>query len=293
MGYDSTARRRGRVLRRLLRSTLDPRSYPSVGVVPAYWWDGHANFGDALTPWLLRPRGILPYLVSPDRARMVGVGSILEHVPEDFAGTVWGTGLIRDEERRLPRARFVAVRGALTRERLGLDETVRLGDPGLLAADVLPRDEVRYDLAFVPHSDHHASPEVRALRDMGDPRVRFVDVRRGPGHVVREISRSRAVLSTSLHGLVVADAYGIPAAWARLAPDLMGGTFKFHDHESVVTPGRTRRIDLTEKDTVESVLARTSLADAQRVRAAIEGLRASVSELPVARDLPFLAWRHR
>ena len=67
-----------------------------------------------------------------------------------------------------------------------------------------------------------------------------IDVRNGPDRVVREIASCAAVLSTSLHGLIVADAYDIPAAWATLAPDLMGGTFKFHDYESNVTAGAAR-----------------------------------------------------
>jgi hypothetical protein len=296
MRYDSTARRRARVVQRYARTVVDPRAYPTIGVVPAYWWDGHANFGDALTPWLLRPRGVLPVLRSPDRAMMVGVGSILEHLPDDFAGVVWGTGLIRDAERRLPRASVVAVRGALTRERLAAPDSVVLGDPGLLAPDVVPRREVRHDLGVVPHSDHRASAQVRALVARGGERVHVVDVRRGPGHVVREISRCRHVLSTSLHGLVVADAYGIPAAWARLAPDLMGATFKFRDHESVVTPGWSRQIELGaaySADSVDSVIDRTRLAEPERVRASIEGLRSTVDALPVTRAFPPLAWRHR
>lgn len=291
--YDSTTRRRSRVVGRYALSALDPRSYPSVGIIPAYWWDGHRNFGDALTPWLLRPRGVLPVLTSPERARMIGVGSILEHLPEDYDGVVWGTGLIRDASKDLPKATVLAVRGALTRERVGAPETVALGDPGLLASDVIARRKPRYELGFVPHSDHHASPEVRALLERHDPRLHFIDVRRSPDHVVSEISRCRHVLSTSLHGLVIADSYGIPGAWARLAPDLLGSTYKFQDHESVVTPGSSRQLELAVGDSVDSVIERTRLADPDRVAASIAGLRGTVSQLPVTRSFPLLAWRHR
>lgn len=293
MHYDSTARRRARVVGRYARSAAHPSSYPKVGVIPAFWWDGHANFGDALTPWLLRPRGVLPVLTTPREARMVGVGSILEHLPDDYDGVVWGTGLIRDEARSLPKATYLAVRGALTREHVGAPHDVALGDPGLLASDVVRRREPRFELGFVPHSDHRSSPEVKDVRNGADPRIHFIDVSRGPDHVVREISRCRHVLSTSLHGLVVADSFGIPAAWARLEPDLMGATYKFHDHESVVTPGWSRQIDLAVGDTVESLVERTRLADQDCVRASIDGLRRSVSRLPVTPVFPPLAWWHR
>jgi hypothetical protein len=293
MSYNSPARRRARVASRYVLSAAHPRSYPKVGVIPAFWWDGHANFGDALTPWLLRPRGVLPVLASPHKARMVGVGSILEHLPDDFDGVVWGTGLIRDAERALPRATYLAVRGALTRDNVGAPEDVVLGDPGLLVSDVVRRHEPRYELGLVPHSDHWSSPEVQDFQHRGDPRIRFIDVSGSPDRVVREISRCHHVLSTSLHGLVVADSYGVPAAWARLAPDLIGATYKFHDHESVVTPGWSRQIDLAVGDTVESVVERTRPAEPERVRASVEGLRHTVAQLPVTRVFPPLAWWHR
>ena len=293
LAYDSSARRRARVLGRYARAAVDPRSYPKVGVIDAYWWDGHPNFGDALTPWLLRSRGVLPVLRDPGRARMVGVGSILEHLPDTFDGVVWGSGLIDDAARPLPRARVLAVRGALTRERIGAPEGVTLGDPGLLAADLVERGDAPYELGFVPHGAQLTTPEVQALVRRRDPRVNVIDVSRSPHHVVREISRCRHVLTTSLHGLVVADSYGIPAAWAELTQGLMGGTYKFRDFESVVTPGSSRRIELGVGDSVESLIERTRVADPERVRESVAGLRATVEQLPVTRAFPPLAWRIR
>jgi hypothetical protein len=111
--------------------------------------------------------------------------------------------------------------------------------------------------------------------------------------VVREIAACAAVLTTSLHGLIVADAYGIPAVWSTLAPDLIGGTFKFHDYESVVTPGSSRRMALEGVMSASAAIARARRADPSCVAESVERLGASVRELPVVRDLPFLALRHR
>lgn len=293
MRYDAPTRRRLRVAARLARSTMDRRSFPTARVVPAYWWDGHPNFGDALTPWLLRAQGVVPILVPPARAQMVGVGSILEHLPPEFSGVVWGTGLIHDRPFRLPRARFLAVRGALTRERLGLDGDVALGDAGLLTPTVIARPQVTWELGVVPHSDHHDDPVLHRLLARHPDTMRFIDVRNGPDRVVREIASCAAVLSTSLHGLVVADAYGIPALWATLERDLMGFTFKFQDHESTVTPGRSRRIHLDDGTTVAALVAASRRADPDCVSESVARLGAAVDELPGTRDLPLLAWRHR
>ncbi|EWT02860.1 hypothetical protein N865_03080 [Intrasporangium oryzae NRRL B-24470] len=293
MRYDSPTRRRLRAVSRLARSMAHRSSFPTARIVRAYWWDGHANFGDALTPWLLRPRGVVPVLVPPERAQVVGVGSILEHLPRDFSGLVWGTGLIADHRLELPNARFLAVRGHWTRERLGLTGGMAVGDPALLAATVLPRPVVCWPLGIIPHADHHGDPVLRSFLARHPGTVRFIDVRRGPDHVVREIASCAAVLSTSLHGLVIADSYDIPAAWATLTPPLIGDTFKFHDHESVVTPGRSRRVELRADATVGDIVALTARADRDRVSESVERLAAAVDAFPASRDLPLLAGRRR
>jgi hypothetical protein len=41
------------------------------------------------------------------------------------------------------------------------------------------------------------------------------------------------VLSSSLHGLIAADALGVPNAWIGLSDALRGGDFKFRDYYGV------------------------------------------------------------
>ena len=62
--------------------------------------------------------------------------------------------------------------------------------------------------------------------------VTVINVRRHPSAVIRDIASCGAILSSSLHGLVVADSYGIPAAWTSGSPPLTGGDFKFQDYAS-------------------------------------------------------------
>lgn len=79
--------------------------------------------------------------------------------------------------------------------------------------------------------------------------------------MVGQIARCRAVLSTSLHGLVVADSFGIPVVWFELEPALWGKDFKFLDYESVVTPGRTRKVTLDGYTALSPLVSANTFAD--------------------------------
>lgn len=239
IAYDQPLRRRARALRRAAAMAAQPALRRRGIVLPTYWWDGHPNFGDDLTPWLLPRLGIAPIHREPQEARLVGVGSILEFLPQDWSGAVWGSGLMEDHRHELPHATVLAVRGHLTAERIGAPPTCAFGDPGILVSRFLPAPLPRWDVALVPHGHHRAHHDFLALA-AGNTSVRVVNVHQGAGRAARQIASSRAVVTTSLHGLVIADAYGIPAVWTMLEPALGGGDFKFRDYESVMTPGRSR-----------------------------------------------------
>jgi pyruvyltransferase len=53
-----------------------------------------------------------------------------------------------------------------------------------------------------------------------------------PREVVQQLMECGLVVSTSLHGLIFAEAYSIPARWVRSAslPSHTEGTHKFNDH---------------------------------------------------------------
>lgn len=294
--YSRASWRRTRSALSLAQSALDPSLYPAAPLIEAYWWDGHPNFGDALTPWLLRHRGCIPVHAEFHRAQLVGVGSLLQFVPHEYSGLIWGTGLIADTPLELPSATAIAVRGALTRRALGLDENVTLGDPGLLASHVLPRPAVTHRLGLVPHGSHFTDPLLRAIADASPREVKLIDVARGPAAVIRDIASCEAIVSTSLHGVIVADSYGIPACWAMIEPVLIGGDFKFLDHESVVSePGVSRRFDLDASMPLDRLIQCARPASPERVADARRGLERSVEVLrerfSVSQRSPLRAWQ--
>lgn len=207
-----------------------------------YWWRAQPNFGDAINRKIVaRTAGRRVEWARLDSADILAIGSVLgfEATIRRLQGPmadhplIWGSGLLSDPGDALAGirvgARCLAVRGPLTAAKLtGFDGV--LGDAGLLCPQVLPYDGVRAGVAYVPHHAQWKNPDrLEALAAEG---LRIIDVRQAdPWDVVAQIAGCEMVLSASLHGLVVADAYGVPNIWVA-ASDWMAteGAFKFQDY---------------------------------------------------------------
>ncbi len=208
--------------------------------VGAYWWKGRVNFGDLITPWLLDGLGKCGVWRCPANASIAATGSILELLPESFRGTVIGSGFIRQptEKRNFKRAKIIAVRGKLTRAALDTPDTIELGDPGLLVASRF-QQKVAGDLnpsgriGIVPHYVDKHNPYLGRFVDKYPNEILVIDVERPVDAVLEDISRCRAVVSSSLHGVICAHSFGIPSAWAQFSKLVVGDGYKFRDYFSV------------------------------------------------------------
>lgn len=280
-GYTGRVRTTLREADRVARATAHPACRPRAVLVSTFWWEKVSNFGDQLTTLLLRPRGIVPVLSSPADADLVGVGSLVQHLPESFTGTLWGSGLVEDRQIRLPGATCLALRGEWTRDRLGSPPVDALGDPGLLISDAVRRPGITHDVGVVPHYVHADDAWLRGLIDAHPGGgVRVIDVQQSPAHVAREIASCRVIVSTSLHGVITADSLGVPATWVRMPRALAGGDFKFGDHETVVKPAGPRGVDAGEVGSLAELVARAAPADPDAVRRSREGLVRAALRIP-------------
>lgn len=201
-----------------------------------YYWNGRKNFGDLLTPLLIKRFSKLnSEWVEPKKADLIMVGSILEHMPLNWCGIIAGAGKLHEGSKlKFTNARVLGVRGELTARDLGLRGNYVLGDPGLLADELVPLEDKKYHLGIVPHwTDTTLEKDPRFTKY--NPII--IRPENDPLKVISQIGRCRKIVSSSLHGIVTADAFGIPRR-IEIAPKMLshknieGGLYKWMDYSS-------------------------------------------------------------
>lgn len=173
-------------------------------------------------------------------------GSVLMRLQQLINGVVrpyvavWGTGFINysDSEGRFFKRNmdFHAVRGELTRRNIekmtGKRLDIPTGDAGILASELLRAlPEKRYALGIVPHICDLGDPAVQELADSYENAC-LINVKDDPMAVIEQIAQCRAILSSSLHGLIVADSLNIPNMHLVFSDRPLGDGYKFDDYYS-------------------------------------------------------------
>ena len=203
-----------------------------------YWWQGPPlNFGDWIGPYLFESlSGIEPVHRKPSNKSLktvfITVGSCARWFCED--SIVWGSGIIEQDEVFWRPRRTCAVRGLFTRRRmleLGYDCPEIYGDPAVLLPDFYnPEVPKQYKFGVVPH---YCNFEEANASFEGCERVNIIDVRtRDVESIVRELKKCEMILSSSLHGLILGNAYSIPSAQVEFTSKLGGDGVKFLDYFS-------------------------------------------------------------
>ena len=250
--------------RNLLRSL---RALVDAGTIFAFWSQSREtarNFGDALNPILIALLSGKRAINSRHVANIAGrpvysvIGSILEKI-DSHRTIVWGSGFMHDLRRPgvAPEA-VLAVRGPLSRSNLvraGIDCPEIYGDPALLCPLFFPANKLKtHELGIVPHYMDKNSPHLKRLSR--DPAIFLIDVEADPEKVIQQINQCERIASSSLHGLIVADAYGIPSVWLRLSASVAGKGFKFRDYFASVGREEVQPIDVSEQTTIDDILSR-------------------------------------
>lgn len=225
-----------------------------------YYWREQKNWGDFLAPLLLeRFAGIKSEWSPVCQAQIATVGSVLEHIPPLWPGIILGSGKLYENSRlhlHTGTMTILALRGPLTARQCPAGDYA-LGDPGLLASDLIsdPEPDKLYDLGIVPHWSDQAltqRPEFYSSRWV----TRVICPDRPPLEVITDISHCQKIVTSSLHGMILADSFGIPrrleipASWG---PE-EGGTFKHRDYcESLGAPLITGKTTTVSRLRVEDL----------------------------------------
>lgn len=201
--------------------------------VPTYWYRGNnPNFGDLLTEYIFKFKKINVTWEHSDTAKLVGIGSIIEHLPIISNAIVLGAGCLYGNTRRyLDQNHICAVRGKLTANQIGLKRDVIIGDPGLLLDQIFTDDIKKvYTVGIVPHYVDKLDLRIQKIYHKYKDNVLVIDVQKPDiMETVNLIKSCSTILSSSLHGLVTAISFGIPTAWVKLSNNVLGNGFKFHD----------------------------------------------------------------
>src|SRR5262245_27353575 len=221
---------------------------PHAASTAIYWWRKVPNFGDVINPVLLeRLFGLRTHWTDSPGRVLACAGSIVSHSKPGWI--IWGSGLISADCSIPSELTVLAVRGPLTRKRLidaGYTVNAVYGDPGLLMPLVGDGsvDDLRHEWGIIPHFtefDHPAiapftslSTRDKLLGKIRGRRVICINPLAPVEQYLKQLRRCRAIASSSLHGLILAEAHGKPAVWLQLADGttatrLMGGQFKFVD----------------------------------------------------------------
>jgi pyruvyltransferase len=241
-----------------------------------YWYNRGLNFGDLITPYLLTKYGFQPRWTRPEFAQFVSTGSVLQKFRRPFTGVVLGSGFIAEKYRgdMFQSAVVLGVRGVLTCRKLGRDPSlVVLGDPGLLCAKFIgpPPAKKRWKVGIVPHFVDAQSQVVSRLKALHGEQLAVIDVRRQPEEVWKDLVDCEFVLSSSLHGLVCADALGIPTRWITLSDNVLGSGFKFRDYYSAFSEN-VPSVALRGTESIAELASLCQKRDATRLRSLINSL---------------------
>lgn len=241
------------------------------------------NFGDALGLWIpmqlrLNSGRILPKRFVPEWLYRRGtnlqmVGSTLGDV--DANSILCGAGAVSADQRvQAPPKKVISVRGPLTRNILleqGIECPPCYGDPAIVLPLLYHSSvEKRYDIGLLPHYVDAEDPIVAALSE--DSKIHLVDIllqphgRKKAGSIktwLDELCACRCVVSSSLHGLIIAEAYGIPTLWVKFSDNINGNDFKFYDYYQSIGIHDIQPVDLREMSSVttEFLLQHASIKD--------------------------------
>lgn len=199
-------------------------------IVNAFWYMSN-NFGDNLNYFLIKSMSGKEPVYCDDRTNphYIVCGSILTEANDN--STLWGPGMANYGESINCSAQIKMVRGELTAKALNIE--VPVGDPCLLMPKFyLPKVEKKHHTGLIPHW--------KDIVNVVGTSHYLINPLKPALEVIDDILSCERIISSSLHGLILADAYGVPSRWMDLGTAIGGDGFKFDDYFSTTERAKKR-----------------------------------------------------
>ena len=212
--------------------------------IPLCWYPFPApgNYGDWLSPYVLsrvtgRSVKFIPFkqLSSFKQKNLLFIGSIIKFAND--CSVVFGSGASRTNTKINTKAKYVSVRGDLTKRLLlqsgiTLPNDFSVGDPAIVLPLIYPSKRSKNGrLALVRHFSHRGLQlelpegvdEISILRSSAQDIEEFIDI----------LNTYSGVLTSAMHCYITCQAYGIPCAfvsWQAGEGKIAGDGMKYSDY---------------------------------------------------------------
>ncbi|WP_405292902.1 polysaccharide pyruvyl transferase family protein [Algibacter sp. Ld11] len=184
----------------------------------------------------------IKYLFGKDNV-LISIGSIIGWHSSPKVN-IWGTGIM-SRGQHIDNANFFAVRGKYTQKRLlelGYQSPSTLGDPALLMPLLYKSNSpLKFKIGIVPHHFHYEN----TISKTQSKNIKVINLLENINQVIDEVCSCEILISSSLHGIIIAHAYKKPCLWYNLSNRTIGGdNIKFADYFSSIDIEEYKAIDL-------------------------------------------------
>jgi succinoglycan biosynthesis protein ExoV len=188
------------------------------------------NFGDDLNEFLWERIFEKPLeKIGEDDTYFIGIGTRLrrKNIPENKKIIVFGAGYGYETVPPIVNQNWDirCVRGPLTAEKLQISQDKVITDPVILVALQYPPIKKEYDISFIPHHLSIHEDDWEKVCELSN--INYIDSTQHPDFVIQEINKSKLVITESLHGAIIADAFRIP--WIPVYTRSHFSKFKWDD----------------------------------------------------------------
>lgn len=219
------------------------------------------NWGDCASEWLVK--FINPHVVPIQyryswnlfhKDNYMCIGSIISWMTTRKS-IIWGTGLVYPEKTiSSPPKNVLAVRGPLTRAYLlkyNISCPEIYGDPAMLFPMFYhPPKEKKYQFGIIPHFRDKNAPLLRKLASRDDVLIIDVEDINPWNKFIDSIYSCEYIFSSSLHGIIISDAYGVPNSWVEF-PNGEKKRFAFQDYYASISRPNVEPLQMADNISLE------------------------------------------